>query len=88
MRITDNPIKVGRSHDVPRRAKELYAEILQIWPGMGHLEAQVHWILDEWMVYREVFKCPLEAIERVVEHCRMLDTKIKTESIVLRHDFD
>ena len=59
MSVHDSLIKVGRSHDVPRRSRQLCARVLRIWPGLGHLEAQVHRLLDDYVVTREVFCCPL-----------------------------
>ena len=39
MRVRDGLVKIGRSHDVQRRSKELCARVLRVWPGLGHLEA-------------------------------------------------
>ena len=77
MHVRDGLLKVGRSHSAPRRARELCARVVQIWPGMGHLEPKVHYYLDDFAVARELFDCPLQAVERVVEHCRRVDVFIK-----------
>ena len=79
MAVHDSRIKVGRSHDFPRRSWQLCARVLRIWPGLGHLEAQVHRLLDEFVVTREVFCCPPEAVDLVVDHSKLMDDYINRE---------
>ena len=78
MRTLDGHLKVGRSSDVHRRCRELSATgVLREWPRLGRLEPLVHRLLEEFQVSREVFDCPLEAVEAVVTHARSMGAYIK-----------
>ena len=77
MRTLSGHLKVGRSNDVPRRSRQLSADVIRVWPGLGRLEPSIHRLLGEFQVSREVFDCPLAAVEHVVEHVQVLDKYIK-----------
>jgi hypothetical protein len=88
MRVGVGFIKVGRSSDVPRRSRQLCARVLRVWPGLGYLEPSVHRFLERFRVSREVFDCPLEAVELVVEHAWTLDAYIKQATSRLHDELD
>ena len=77
MRTLTGHLKVGRSCNVFRRSKQLSADVIRVWPGLGRLEPSIHRLLGEFQVSREVFDCPLAAVEHVVEHITQLDAYIK-----------
>ena len=73
MRTLEGRLKVGRSNNVPRRCRQLSADVIRTWPGLGRLEPSVHRLLGDFQVAREVFDCPLSAVEFVVERLQELD---------------
>ena len=74
MRTLGGLLKVGRSCNVHRRSRQLSADVIRAWPGLGRLEPPIHRLLGDFQISREVFDCPLEAVEYVVGHIQALDS--------------
>ena len=88
MRTLAGHLKVGRSNDVHKRSKQLSADVIRVWPGLGRLEPTVHRHLDEFQVSREVFACPLEAVDLVIDHVKAVDVYIKEANDRLSHELE
>jgi len=86
MRTLAGHLKVGRSNDVHKRSKQLSADVIRVWPGLGRLEPSVHRHLEDVQVSREIFACPLEAVEFVVEHVKAVDLYVKVSNARLRNE--
>ena len=80
MRTLAGYLKVGRSNNVSRRCRELSAEVVGVWTGLGRLEPTIHRHLEDFRVSREVFDCPFEAIALVVCRVEAMDHSIKVAS--------
>ena len=88
MRTLAGHLKGRRSNDVHKRSKQLSADVTRVWPGLGRLEPTAHRHLEDFQVSREVFACPLEAVELVVDHVRAVDVYIKEANERLNHELE
>jgi hypothetical protein len=86
MRALGGLLKVGRSCDVTRRSRQLSADVIRVWLGLGRLEPSIHRLLEDFRVSREVFDCPLEVVEFVVGHVQSLDVYIKDSNTRLSNE--